>query len=228
MDKTKHFDYASVEIKHPEADYKIRQDRKTLHLGEAYLEINGNAYPVENISTFGIAIRIDEKNLFNKNELSASLIVNDKELQKIHLKPVREFIKNGHYYIAFENIDESFDINNLQIIHRLNHTLERNIKLIKPVKINETFKNLTMNLYYWLHKLEQEINHFQIENFYFAKEEIEEYENQIINTTAEYLKIHIMDFLNQLNSAIDILTEKEKKHHYSYFREICGDFFDQS
>jgi chemotaxis methyl-accepting protein methylase len=228
MQERKQINFENIEIQQPESGYQIRQDRKSFPLGEVFIEINGNIYPIENISTFGIAIRINEDIIFNTNDLLASIMIKNKEIQKIHLKPVRQFFKDGHQYIAFENIDNYFDIENIKIVHKVNHIIERYKNIVKPKKINEDFKNLTINLYYWLRKVEEDINSFNIENFYFSKKEIENFENKIINAVSEHLKNYIMDVLNQLENTISNLSDKEKKYHYNYFREICGDFFDQS
>ncbi len=218
----------NIEIPLPESEYIVRQDRKTLQIGEAYLEINGNHFPIENIRPFGILICSNQWQQIHPEDIEAKLIIKGNFIERLHLKPVREFIKNGQRYIAFENLGSPIQIENLEVLHRVTNVLERNTKNIIFPNINNNFKNIIFNFYYWLKKTEEDINNFQMDYFYFSKENLEEYESTIINYCSEYLKKNIHYFLNELESEINSLPEKEKKQHYHYFREILGDFFDQS
>jgi extracellular factor (EF) 3-hydroxypalmitic acid methyl ester biosynthesis protein len=218
----------NIEVPSPQSNYIVRQDRKDLTLGEVFLEIKDNLYPLDNLSLSGLSIKVDNNITFSKNLLTASLILKNQKLQEVRLKPIREYTKNGHHFIAFEIIDSSIDLEQIDLIHKINAILSKNLTIIEAKEINENFKNLTLELYYFLKNLEEDINQFQIENFLFSREEIEQYENKIIESTTNHLKNYILKFLNNLENKIAHLSEEEKKQHYSYFRQICGNFFDQS
>jgi hypothetical protein len=46
----------NIEVPSPQSNYIVRQDRKDLTLGEVFLEIKDNLYPLDNLSSSGISI----------------------------------------------------------------------------------------------------------------------------------------------------------------------------
>jgi len=206
---------------------KIRQDRLPLRPGEASVKIGAEAYPVIDISSFGLAIEAPMHIKFN-SDLRGQVYSGNSLILTVDLTPVRSEPFQERQKIAFETRQQQIPIISVFGARDLKQILDSHKLFFNLDQIDPHFKAITFQMSYWLKTLESKINSLEITTFDKSRSELDEYENVISQTVAQYIAESVTPAYAQLEALTSGFSSKDKKRHFEFFRSVLGEHLFQS
>lgn len=206
---------------------KIRQDRLPLRSGEARVKIGDELFPIVDISSFGLAIETTQNREF-KSEVSCQIFSGHSLIVETTLFPVRTEIFEDRQKIAFESKTHEIPLNAVFGARDLKQILESHEQFFNLDHIQPLFRAITFEMSYWLKTLETKVNTLEITTFERSRNELDEYENIISLTVAQYLAHKVTPIYNQLEELSKQLKPHEQKTHFEFFRSVMGQYLFQS
>jgi len=207
--------------------FKIRQDRLPLRPGEASIEINGNRYTVEDISSFGLSIKAPCEMNFS-DEASALIFSGDFLILSINLSKVREEMHDTFKKVAFETKTDFIPLNTVLGARDLRQILVSHEQFFKLDHIDPMFRATTFELSYWLKSLETKVNSLEVTSFEKSRAELDEYENIITLAVAQYINESVTPIYKKLEEICRNQDKYTQKEHFEFFRSVMGQYLFQS
>jgi extracellular factor (EF) 3-hydroxypalmitic acid methyl ester biosynthesis protein len=211
--------------------YFVRQDRLPLREGEAFFVTDqGISCPVWDISPFGMALSWNHPVTFDQTKpLTGELFIGDFRVDTLQLTPVRQFTgSQGERIEAFEIEGKTLDPWVIFGVRDLNTILREHESFFSEPHLNAEFKNLTLELYFWLEGLEKRINELEKQQHLSSPQDWGRYESAVTEKLAQYIAQKVTPLYPLLEGICAPMSNQDKKKHFAFFRRVLGEFFFQS
>lgn len=209
----------------------IRQDRLDLEEGKGSIEINSTKFEVLNVTAFGFAALVKERDLdwfMNLNDqINAEFKFCDTNFQTIHFRPVR---KEQHpnsifndWIVGCELIGEPLEVDRLQAVQAtLEMIREQQTYTQKNEEVPPAFKALVFEVKDWLMQLKDRVDKLteSLPTNSFKEEKV--FKTAVIDTIGAYLSQVIPNIYNRIPEILNTCTSEQKEKATAFIREQVG------